>query len=418
MGLTVRNPVRFFFTILLAAFAFAMAGLALIAGFYNENNAKVQTYVQFYDDFVLLPQEEVGSVSFDSFKKTAQDVAHPYVAVAYADVRQQEYLAQGIHYESENRVHVQMISNTIAYASEAYAKKLELVYGSMPTSKTEILIPSCFAHYYVSGKAVNSIEELFGQPLALRINDEAVTLTVCGVYRNDDCRELRAYDDPEYQNNFASNDCRTTRKSGVFYTGSIFVSEELFDELSEDEGVAFGVFAGDHSPSSGRSIVKFFNENADRYTTDIFLGIEMYRDEIQGMKKTFTIAAIILCMFSILLMYQFISVSIDTKKQIIGILRALGGKSSDVVKIFLIESGFLGLLSGICAIGFSAGLVPAVNIIVAKFFSEYMAIMTFNPWAFLIVFALSVCAALLSALIPVLREAKRLPVDVIKFNAE
>ena len=418
MGLTIKNPVRFFFTILLAAFAFGMAGLALIAGFYNEDNAKVQTYVQFYDDFVLLPREAVGAMSFDSFKKTAQDVNHPYVAVAYVETHQQEYLMLDGDYERNNRVHIQGSSETIAYASDGYAEHLELICGSLPTSKTEILIPSCFAHYYVDGKVINSIEEIYGRELKLKVNDENVTLTVCGMYQNDKCSILRAFDNPDHTGNYETKACRTTRKSGAFYTGSIFVSEEMFEELSEEAGVTFGVFAGDHSASSGRSLVKFLNENTDRFYTDIFTAIESYRQEIQGVKETFVIASIVLCVFAVLLMYQFISVSIDTKKQMIGILRALGGKSSDVVKIFLIESGFLGVLSGVCAIGLSAGLIPAVNVIVTELFSDAVAIFTFNPWAFLIVFALSICAALLSALIPVLREAKRLPVDVIRFNAE
>ena len=417
MGLTIQSPVRFFFTVLLAMFAFGMTGLALIAGFYNENNAKVQTYVQFVDDFVLAPQEE-SELSFDSFKKTAQEIAHPYVAMAYVEVRPQEYLLLDTEYERDNRVHVQMLGDTIAYASQEYGAHMELICGSIPTSKTEILISSCNAHYYIDGQVVDSMEELVGKELALKIDGDDVTLTVCGVYQNDDCRVLRLFDNADYTGYYEMSPCRTTRKHGMFYTGAFFVSEEMFYELSEGDGVSFGVFAGDHSSSSGRALVTFFNENADRYFTDMFVGIESYRKEIQGVKTTFVTASIILCVFSILLLYQFITISIDNKRQMIGILRALGGKSSDIVKIFLIESGFLGLVSGVCAIGFSAGLVPIVNVIVAKLFSEYVAIMTFNPWAFLIVFALSVCAALLSALIPVRREAKRLPVDVIRLNAE
>ena len=53
IGLSIKKPLRFFFTVLLSTVAFVMTGLALIVAFYDEDRAKVQTYVQFTDGFYM-----------------------------------------------------------------------------------------------------------------------------------------------------------------------------------------------------------------------------------------------------------------------------------------------------------------------------------------------------------------------------
>ena len=56
------------------------------------------------------------------------------------------------------------------------------------------------------------------------------------------------------------------------------------------------------------------------------------------MTNIFLYAGIILALFSTLLLFNFISISITNKKKEIGILRAVGARGADVFKIFFSES--------------------------------------------------------------------------------
>lgn len=421
MAVSMNHPVRFTITVLLAAFAFAMTGLALIAGFYTEKNAKVQTYVQFVDEFYLYSgklETDEELLSYEQFMTAAETLSLPYVAFTYADIDYPELDWDDetiAYYRQKNRVHLERNPESVASISSDYRERLEIIAGKSPLSplaKNEILIPSCNAYFFIYCGLAENFESLIGQSILFSLNDIEQSLTIVGIYNNKDCEEYQKYQRGE----FIYSNSDTCRSQDKCYTGTFFICDELFGELSTDVGVMYASFAGDHAASTGSRVRDFFDENADTYQTNMFSGIELYRKEIAGMKTTFAIAAAVLSVFSILLLYQFITLSIDDKKQMIGILRALGGRSADVVKIFLIESGFVGALSGIFAVGVTAGLIPSANLVVSTLFSEHMAIMTFNPLAFVIVFALSLGVALLSSLIPVLLEARRLPVDVIKFN--
>ena len=411
MGLSIKTPVRFFFTVLLATFAFAMTGLALIAGFYTERSGKVQTYAQFIDEFALFAPED--ELTVDELRAVAKELSRPCVAVGYRST----WLGFGgweLDYGSKYRIHATSSSDMVAYCTQEYEAHLPLLFGTFPKAKGEILVSRCFAQYFIACGELENMQELVEKEVGIYVGGTERSLTVCGIYSNDGCQVNKTYasdSDVEFST--------TTRCSGrdADYAGAVFFSEGDFEELTDGKA-AYGVFAGDHNSATGRRLLTFLESNEYGLQTDIFRAIEMYKNDIEGMKTTFAIAAIVLSVFSILMLYQFITISIDGKRQMIGILRALGGRSADVVKIFLIESGFLGVLAGVFAIGLTAGLIPAANMVVTALFSDVMAIMTFNPWAFLIVFVLSVGASLLSAFIPVFREAKRLPVDVIKFNAE
>ena len=420
LGLSIKKPIRFVFTVLLTTFAFAMTGLALIAGFYDEERSKVQTYAQFTDEFVLYPSENDGELTLGDLRSAAEETELPYAALASTSLNATSGTEEKVNmqkYAQEHFVHVASQVNTFAYASDGFfsVRKIELLAGKEVLSAGEAVVPSCLANFLLAYGAGNSYESLVGKKVSFSFyrGERSVNFTVAGVYDNPLCNFSQRYAEGAF-GDFSTEPCYST--VGQF-AGALFVSGEDFSAYANS--VEYALFAGDHTVAAGERVRDFFAENSEKYVTNLYRSIEMHRHEIVGMTNALGIAGGVLTGFSVLMLFQFILLSIDGKRQMIGILRALGGRGADIVTIFLIESGFLGLLSGIFAVSLSAGLVPVINLVFSSLFgAQNIAIMTYRPLAFVLVAAMSLLVSLLSALFPVLREARRLPVDVIKFNVE
>ena len=85
--------------------------------------------------------------------------------------------------------------------------------------------------------------------------------------------------------------------------------------------------------------------------------VEFVGNMLMMFSSIFLYVGIGLAVFSMLLFYNFISISINNKKREIGILRAVGAKRADVFKIFYSEACIIALvnflLSVICTFAFS-----------------------------------------------------------------
>ena len=150
-----------------------------------------------------------------------------------------------------------------------------------------------------------------------------------------------------------------------------------------------------------------FFENSLSYVK--FIG-----DMLTMFTSIFLYIGIGLAAFSMLLFYNFISVSINNKKREIGILRAVGAKRADVFKIFYSEACIIALfnfvLSVICTFAFSF----LMNVELAKNFSISFSVMNPNIVVVLAMFGVAFLAAFISSFLPVARLANKKPIDAIQ----
>lgn len=149
------------------------------------------------------------------------------------------------------------------------------------------------------------------------------------------------------------------------YRDMLLVSDEFFDQVSEGrEGTyayAIGIAPQD-TKSLHRLIKACDNDSADtRYMIAGATGDELAKltDVIGRLSGYFRYAAILLCVFSIFIFCNFISVSVTHRQKDIGILRALGGSGRDVYAIFGVETMFT--CFGIFLVS-AAGIILAVTI--------------------------------------------------------
>ena len=138
-----------------------------------------------------------------------------------------------------------------------------------------------------------------------------------------------------------------------------------------------------------------------------------FNEIIEVCSKVFLIVGIVFAVFSSLLLMNFIATSISYKKREIGVLRAVGARSSDVFKIFFSEALIIALINFIL----STAVVIAGIIIVNTWMHNNginITVLTYGIRQFALMLVISAGVALLSSFLPVYNIARRKPVDAIK----
>ena len=117
--------------------------------------------------------------------------------------------------------------------------------------------------------------------------------------------------------------------------------------------------------------------------------------------------------FSALMLMNFISISISYKKREIGILRAVGARSSDVFKIFFSEAAIIALINYVLAlIATVAGTAIFNNIVRNEGIT--VTLLSFGVRQIILMLVISLAVAAVASFLPVYRIARKKPVDAIK----
>ena len=128
----------------------------------------------------------------------------------------------------------------------------------------------------------------------------------------------------------------------------------------------------------------------------------------------FLYAAIVLSIFSIFMIYNYIAVSISTKKQSVGVLRGLGASGLNILCIFLVESVIVALLNGLLANLFTVLGCSFVNAYLVNEMNLSVHFALFGGRQVLLISVVSMVAAILSATLPIWRISKKKPIELIR----
>lgn len=133
---------------------------------------------------------------------------------------------------------------------------------------------------------------------------------------------------------------------------------------------------------------------------------------IDSLEKVFLWVGIVMALFSMLLLLNFISVSISNKKKEIGILRAVGARSADVFKIFYAESAIITIICYVLAMIACFVICPILNTQIAATLS--VSIFVFRPVSWLIMLAIALVTSIIATFLPVYSIARKKPVESIR----
>ena len=102
------------------------------------------------------------------------------------------------------------------------------------------------------------------------------------------------------------------------------------------------------------------------------------------------------------------------RRKEIGIMKAIGAKNSDILILFLLESGFLGLAGGIIGIIIGVSMSKGVEIISQEYMGQ-MALQVTFPFSLIFgAMAFSYIVGSLAGILPAMQAAKMHPVDALR----
>ena len=193
-----------------------------------------------------------------------------------------------------------------------------------------------------------------------------------------------------------------------------WVTKTKTDYVSPDDArYSYLVTTTDYSQ---RDIDLFLQDDGTVFfqmTNQVYRNLHMYTESVAYLSSIFLAIGGVTGLFAGLLLLNFISVSIASKKKDIGILRAVGARGSDVFKVFYSESG---IIAAICFV-----LSTIATFIVCLILNNEMMnsglgvpILEFGPVSVLIILGISVVFSFIATFLPVLLAAKKPPVEAIR----
>ena len=137
-------------------------------------------------------------------------------------------------------------------------------------------------------------------------------------------------------------------------------------------------------------------------------------DFFSNLSLLFLIVSGVFAVFSIVMFSNFISTSIKNKYGEIGILRALGARGTDILKMFVVEAVSIALINAVCASVLSGIGCIFVNMFLAKYLNLYIPLAAFGIRQVLVIFGLSIAVGIISAILPIINVSKQKPVETIR----
>lgn len=135
---------------------------------------------------------------------------------------------------------------------------------------------------------------------------------------------------------------------------------------------------------------------------------------IRQIADLFLYVALALALFSIFMLYNYISTSISNKKRSVGILRALGAGGKDILFTFLTESLLISAFNGILAVIFAVVGTNFVNAYIATIMNISVKFALFGLRQVCIILIISLLTAILSSALPIFKITKKKPVELIR----
>lgn len=313
------------------------------------------------------------------------------------------------------------------------------LFGKIPTASNEILITKYYYETFlkygysykeiqIDGSQLNE-QTIIGKTIEVpqsRHATEMVEYTICGIVDTEVdtslYSELSAY-------HTGRTDLDESRRLFDFYqSGSIhsvgFLSESGMDLLYSSfdlEGQGYDCVVG-RMPQNKESLKKI-TQYLDRYSGDerryrLTNTTDTWLRDVDTLMTTYQmmggIAGAILIVFSGLLLFNYINLSISHKIKEMGILRALGARGTDIFKIFGWEGFIIALINFVLSVIGTCVFVYIIDMGIRKEYFLHTGVYQVNFLTIFSLFFISFLSCFLSVLFPILKVSRKSPMETIR----
>lgn len=434
----LQKPVRLLVVLFLTAVALILFGLSVTVAMYDEDRAIAESMV-LYDRAALVMKPDESPFSKEELALLEEKTGKAFGSLSPAP---QELLPGLMQFTAGENKSLGDLTNCITKSPDGMIVLSEAVLGEaegytltgrLPEEKAEIALPACLAELFVELNyydeiaspqvyhedsytweydeahltTISSHEDLIGKKLYLAdpAGGEPLKASIVGILEYE-CGQWGYHDQGGYNDQ---------GEMSLTLEDQLIVSEEYAKEAMGD-GIGSYALAGPprNAAEALRLLRALGGEGEFALMSDCIDMVEDYRETIGGFTGAFVGVGAAFAVFAGALIFQFINLSIESKRGQVGILRALGARSADVCRIFFSESFLLALVSVAVAIPATIGLSYAVNKILADLFFIRIAVLNFTVWMPVSIFLLGFVIALVATVVPVLKEARKAPIDAIR----
>ena len=202
---------------------------------------------------------------------------------------------------------------------------------------------------------------------------------------------------------FTDGDRQQTITNYIQPEGAIYSAIAL--PMPDDSSALRGLLSGERTEGADDSF----------YMVNSLVSAQLYsvNSMIDMLEQVFLWIGVVMAVFAMLLLFNFISVSITYKKKEIGILRAVGARSADVFKIFYSESA---IITAICYVLAIIGSFIVCAVLNNQFSAAIggVSIFVFGPLSWIVMLAIAIATSFIATFLPVYGIAKRKPVESIR----
>jgi len=108
--------------------------------------------------------------------------------------------------------------------------------------------------------------------------------------------------------------------------------------------------------------------------------------------------------------------SVLERRKEIGTMKAVGARNSDILLIFIIESGILGLIGGILGVGVGIGIAKGIEYVARVLIGADMLRASMNPLIMIGSLSFAFIVGLISGFFPSYQASKLKPVDALRYE--
>ena len=427
----LQKPVRLLIVLFLTAVALILFGLSVTVAMYDEDRAIAESMV-LYDRATLVMKPDGSAFSEEELAVLEERAGKAFGTLSPA---QQELLPDLMLFSAGSYPSSEELKGCLRRSPSSFAVLSEETIGEaegysltgrLPAKKEEIVLPACLAktftvlNYYdeiaspqvyhedsytweydeAHLTTISSHEELIGKKLYLAdpAGGGPLQASIVGILEYE-CGLWGYHDQGEMS---------------LTLEDQLVVSEEYAKEALGGSVGMYALAGRPRSSAEAATLYELLKSGEYLVYTDAVTQVEDYRETISGFTGAFVGVGAAFAVFAGALIFQFINLSIESKRGQVGILRALGARSADVCRIFFSESFILALVSVAVAIPATIGLSYAVNKILADLFFIRIAVLNFTVWMPVSIFLLGFVIALVATVVPVLKEARKAPIDAIR----